>query len=214
MMIRILIADDHDIVRAGIRRFLELENDMEIVGEAGTGRETLSLCGKLKPDVILLDLDMPDIDGLEAIPQLVALHPEVGILVLTMHDNEEYAIRAMKSGAMGFVLKGSSPGDLPRAVRAVNAGNKFIAAPVMEKIALRRCNSDASDSLELLSDRELQIIKRIARGMKLREIGDELNLSISTVATYKKRLMYKLNANGDIELMSFARKHGLADGKD
>lgn len=210
-MIRIIIADDHDIVRDGVRRILETKDDLKVVGEAGTGRETIELCNRQKADVLLLDLDMPDMDGLEVTKQIISSHPDVKILILTMHDDAEYAERVMKAGASGFVLKASSPNELPDIVRKVTSGKIYVHPSILEKTALRQYRPAKVGSVSALSDREHQVIIMLARGMRLREIADELNLSTSTVATHKKRLMDKLGLKKNVDLMSFTAKHGLVD---
>lgn len=208
-MIRILVADDHDIVRTGVRHILELTPDFEVAGEAGTGREALQMCRELNPDVLLLDLDMPDMDGLDVIVNLHASMPKIRIIVLTMHDKEDYAARAIKSGAAGFLLKGSKPGDLPTAVRAVVEGKSYVAAEIAEKLALRYCADAGTSPIEKLSMREMQIITRLARDMKLREIAEELNLSVSTVSTYKQRITDKFGLKRRGDYVEFARKYDL-----
>lgn len=210
-MIRTLIADDHDIVRTGLRKILEFESDMEVVGEAGTGRIAIDLCRELSPDVLLLDLDMPDIDGLDVISQLTAMHAAAKILVLTMHDNVEYSARAFKSGASGYLLKGSSSDELPSAVRAVHGGKKYICPAMAEKMALRSFSGQDENSTGALSDRELQVLTRVAQGKKLQEIADELCLSINTASTYKRRIKEKLNLGNDIEIAEFAKRTGLIE---
>jgi DNA-binding NarL/FixJ family response regulator len=209
-MIRVFIADDHDIVRDGVRRILESFRDMEVVGEAGTGRETLDKCKTLGFDVLLLDLDMPDLGGLEVLCRIRAMRPGAAILILTMHDNEEYAKRALREGAAGFILKGSAPGELPAAVRKVAEGKNYISPCIMEKITMQQCSPGGESPLSELSTRELQILSCLARYMKIREIAEELNLSASAVSTYKTRIKNKLNIRENAELMRFADKHGLA----
>ncbi len=210
-MINVFIADDHDIVRDGVKRILESFPDMKVVGEAGNGHDTISLCKNVKFDVLLLDLDMPDLGGLEVVGTMKAMLPGSRILILTMHDNEEYAKRALKEGADGYILKGSSPGELPAAVRKVAEGKNYISPAIMEKIVLQQCSKHGENPLSALSTRELQILSRLARHKKIREIADDLNLSISTVNTYKSRLVKKLNIEGRADMMRFAEKHNLSD---
>jgi two-component system, NarL family, invasion response regulator UvrY len=211
-MIKIIIADDHDIVREGLTRILELKGDIKVAGEASTGREALRLCMDLKPDVALLDLDMPEMDGIEATRRITAASPETKVLILTMHDSEEYAVRALSAGASGYLLKAAGRGILPDAVRKVAAGGTAVNPEIMEKITLRHVKKAPGDPLESLSDREMQILVRTARGMTLEKIADELSLGVSTVFTYKKRLKQKLGIDRDVDLARFASKHGLTDG--
>lgn len=213
-MIKVMIADDHDMVRSGLRKILELEKDFEVVGEAGTGQTTINLCRELSPDVLLLDLDMPDTDGLDVIPQIVSMDIKTKILVLTMHDNVEYLTRAFKSGASGYLLKGSSSDELPPAIRAVHSGKKYICPVVAEKMAMRSFAQHGDNPVSTLSDRELQVLKKVAVGKKLKEIADELFLSINTASTYKKRVKEKLGLNNDIEIAEYARKKNLIASDD
>ena len=209
-MIRLLVADDHALVRGGLCRLLESKEDIQVVAEAGNGHEAVSLCREHKPDVVLLDLDLPDIDGLEVTRQIMSFQPGVRVLILTMHDSEEYANRAIQAGAAGFIIKGVSPKELPEAVRRVAAGNTYITPSIMERMIMRRINHD-DNPLERLSERELQVLVKLAQGKEIRDITDELSLSPSTVGTYKKRIFEKLEFNNMAELIRFAMKNKLID---
>lgn len=208
-MINIVIADDHALVRAGLCRLLESKDDIRVVGETGTGRETIDLCEELKPDVLLLDLDMPDIDGLEVTRKLVGSRPDTKILILTMHDHDEYAIRLIQAGALGFIVKGSSPSELPDAIRKVASGKLYMAPPIMEKLFNRQQKTTKDNPLTLLSEREMQVMVRLSQGMGINDIAKELTLSTSTVGTYKRRILDKLGLENISELVRFAMRFGL-----
>ena len=212
-MIRILIADDHELFRAGIIRLLEMVEDIEVVGQAGTGREAVALCRELNPDVLLLDMSLPDTDGLEVTRQVVASTPETKVLMLTMHDNEEYAMRLMQAGAKGFLVKGISPRELPEAIKKVAEGKVHVTQAVMEKMmALINKPSASKDRLPELSDREFQVFVRLVNGKAHSEICSELCLSSSTVGTYRRRIMDKLGLKNNSEMIKFAMKQGLVEG--
>lgn len=208
-MIRILIADDHDLFRAGLRMLIETQSDMKVVGEAGTGRETIGLCKRIMPDVLLLDLDMPDIDGIEVTQQVVASQPDVRILVLTMYDSEDYAMQLTRCGAVGYIVKGTSPKDLPEAIRMVVRGEQYISPHISEKILLETKRFRKEAPLDLLSTREIQVLSKLAQGNTVRDIAEELDLSVKTVETYKRRTMHKLDLRNVSDITRFALKHDL-----
>jgi two-component system, NarL family, invasion response regulator UvrY len=210
-MIRIVLADDHALFRAGLRRLLEAENDMQVVAEAGNGREAVRLAKEHKPDVAVLDFAMPDIDGLEATKQILAHNGRARILIITMYDNEEYAIRFLQAGVAGFIVKETSPEELPAAIRKIADGRIYITPSIMERIALRHHQSQKDNPVAQLSDRELQVLIRMAIGRSVAEISDELGLSVSTVKTYKTRILEKLNLRNVSDLTRFAIRYGLID---
>jgi len=207
-MITVLVADDHAMVRAGLVRLLESREDISVLGEAGLGREAVSMCRNLKPQVVLLDLDLPDIDGIEVTQQILSVQPEVRILILTMHDSEDYANRLIQAGAAGFIVKGSAPAELPEAVRRVASGGSYITHSMMERMIFNR-REKSDNPISSLSDRELQVFTKFAQGKEIREIADELGLSPSTVGTYKRRIFEKLNIGNMAELFRLAMRHGI-----
>lgn len=207
-MINVLVADDHAMVRAGLCRLLESREDIKVVGEAGLGREAVDLCRKLKPHVVLLDLDLPDIDGIEVTHQILSLQPEMRVLILTMHDSEDYAGRLIQAGAAGFIIKGNSPGELPDAVRRVAGGGTYITPSMMERMIMNR-RDKVEHPLATLSDRELQVMTKFAQGKEIRDITEELGLSPSTVGTYKKRIFEKLGFANMADLIRFAIRQGI-----
>ncbi len=210
-MIRILVVDDHAVVREGLCRLLDGEDDIEVIGQAGTGREALEICERLKPEVVLLDYSLPDMDGLEATSRIISLKTGARILVLTMHASEEYAIRLIRAGAAGFVVKGASPEELLTAVRKVARGGSYVSSSILEKMVGRMGQSGADLPESVLSDREIQVLVRLARGTTTREISEELHLSISTVETYRGRILEKLSLRNNSDLTRFAIRRGLVD---
>lgn len=212
-MIRVLVVDDHTLVRAGLCRLLESEDDIEVVGQSGTGIEAVELCGKLKPNVVVLDYNLPDIDGLETTERIVALKSGARVLVLTMYANEEYAIRVIRAGASGFIVKGASTDELIAAVRKVANKGTYVTPSIQEKMLGRigRHDEDAPESL--LSNREMQVLLRLARGAATREVAQELSLSLSTVETYRSRILEKLDLRNNSDLTRFAIRRGLIESQ-
>lgn len=209
-MIKLVIADDHELVRAGIRRLLEADGDIVVLAEAGNGHEAVRLCGEHKPDIAVLDYNMPDIDGLETTRQIVALGADIKVLILTMYDNEEYAVRVIQAGATGFIVKGTSPEELLAAVRRLAGGKTYITPSVMEKIAFKT-SADKENPVSTLSDRELQVLVMLARGHVVKEVSEKLSLSPSTVETYRRRLMEKLGLRNLSDITRLAIRSGLIE---
>ena len=211
--IRVLIADDHAIVREGIRMILEAHDDIEVVGEAADGRETIDLAEKLLPDVILMDIAMPGLGGLEATLEIVKNNPESKVLVLTQYDNSEYIYRFLKAGASGYVLKKTVGSDLVSAIRTVSRGQSIIdptIADVVIKGYLDHPETASDESLyERLSDREKTVFKLIAEGYTSRQIADTLYLSVKTVMTHRANIMEKLALHNRAELIKYAIRQGL-----
>ena len=208
-MIKILVADDHNIVRAGLCRLLETEQDFQVTGQAGNGHDAVKLCRELSPDVLLLDLDMPGIDGIEVTRQVVSSCPGVKVFVLTMYSHEEYAVRILNAGGAGFAVKGITEDELPDAIRMVAKGKSYISPAITEKTFLRSRVVNHEDPLAMLSEREMQVFIRLARGVSLIDISDELCLTESSVRTYKRRAMEKLGLNSLSDLIRFAIRQGL-----
>jgi two-component system invasion response regulator UvrY len=210
-MIRVLVVDDHTLVRAGLCRLLDAEEGIEVVGETGSGREAVDLCQKLKPDVVLLDYNLPDMDGLETTSRIVPLKTGARILILTMYANEEYAIRVIRAGASGFVVKGAAPEELLEAVRKVARQGTYVTPAIMDKMVGRMGQPETETPESGLSDREMQVLIRLAHGSTTREVAEELCLSISTVETYRSRILEKLNLRNNSDLTRFAIRRGLID---
>lgn len=210
--IKVIIADDHSYIRIGLKSIINEAPGMELVGEASCGREALDLCKKLKPNVMVLDYGLPDIDGLEVTKQITAdKSVSTRVLILTMHDSEEYAVRLIRAGAAGFMVKDSSSETLPAAIKKVAEGGTFISPTLFEAITLKGVGSDKATPADGLSDRELQVIIRLAKGMSIHEISDELNLGYSTVDNYKRRSLEKLDLRNDADLTRFAIRNKLID---
>mgnify|MGYP001167285857 CR=1 FL=1 len=211
--IRILIADDHAIVRDGIRMILALHGDIETVGEAANGQEAIEQCNALQPDVVLMDISMPGLGGLEAMLEILKLKPETRVLVLTQYDNIEYIYRFLKSGAAGYVLKKSAGDDLVAAIRAVHMGKSFVDPAIADKVIkgfLETPGVNADEVVyESLTDREKQVLKLIAEGKTNQQIADMLFLGIKTVMTHRTTLMEKLGFHNRTELVRWAYQKGL-----
>ncbi len=209
--IRVLIADDHTIVRSGVKLLLEAEADFLVVGEARDGAEAVALAEALHPHVILMDVAMPGLDGMEATRQIKAQWPEISVLALTMHRSDEYFFAMLKAGASGYVLKGADATDLIHAIRIVSRGEVFLYPTMAERLVhdfLSR--SDRATASELgLSPREQEILELLAKGYSGKEIAEQLVLSPSTVHSHRSNLMRKLGLSTRHELIEFARRHGL-----
>jgi two-component system response regulator NreC len=213
--IRLLVVDDHPVVRAGLRMLLAAQPDMEVVGEAADGRTAVERAVELRPDVVVMDLTMGDMDGLAATREIVNRLPRTRVVVLTMHDNEEYLRQALKAGAAGYVLKEAVDTEIAVAIRVVQRGEVFVY-PSFTRVLLgdliptRDRDDDAQqDGYELLSEREKAVLQLVALGDTNREIAERLFLSVRTVETYRARLMEKLNLKSRGELVRYALRKGL-----
>lgn len=210
-MITVIVADDHGVVRAGFSRLIGAEHDMEVVGEASDGREAVEMCKTLKPDVVVMDYEMPGMDGLEATRQITELKLGSKILILTIFDNKEFALSFIKSGASGYLCKKISAQELPMAVRKVAAGDIYFSASFKDQESTRKTGSGEKDLVSLLSNREYQIFIRMSRGKTMAEVADELSISYSTVKTFKYRIMEKLNLKKDSDMTFYAINKGLIE---
>lgn len=208
--IRVLLADDHALVRQGFRLILSAQPDIEIVGEAGNGRETLELVEKLRPDVVVMDVAMPEMNGIEATRRLAALAPRTRVLALSMHKDSVYVREILRAGARGYLLKDAFDRDLVAAVRAVAAGEGYLSPAVSEAV-LSDYRRHVSDPLDLLTSREREVLQLIAEGKTNKEIASILNLSVYTVDAHRGRIMEKLNVHTVSELVRFAVRAGLVD---
>lgn len=209
--IRVLIADDHTIVRSGVRLLLEAEPEIQVVGEALDGLQAVALTEALRPNIVLMDIAMPGVDGLEATRQIKARWPEVHVLVLTMHRSDEYFFEALKAGASGYVLKAAETSDLIHAVRVVAEGEVFLYPTMATKLLREHLSRVAGDAEAgpSLSAREREILGLLAEGYSNKEIADKLVISPSTVHTHRSNLMNKLGLNSRYELIQYARQRGL-----
>ncbi|MDJ0720085.1 MAG: response regulator transcription factor [Desulfobacterales bacterium] len=209
-MIKVLLADDHSIVREGLRRIVEESADMEVVAEAADGRDAIRQVETAAPDVAVVDISMPGFDGLEVITRLKGSHPELPVLILTMHEEAQYIVRAIEAGAMGYLTKQSAPEQLVEAIRKVLKGHRFITDEAAELLALRIARGTHKQTpLDSLSMRELQVLRRLAMGYTNREIASAYGISIKTVDTYRFRLLKKLNLRNNAQLSRFAIQNQL-----
>lgn len=212
-MIRIILADDHAVMRRGLRLVLEQQEDFEVVGEASDGRAAVSLAETVKPDVAVLDITMPNLNGIEAARQISARHPGVSTIVLSMHADESFVLRALKAGARAYVLKESAEGDLINAVRMVSEGKSFFSPVVsrmlVEDYVRQLQDRDIEDSYELLTIREREILQLIAEAKSNKEIANMLNLSLYTVETHRSNILDKLNLHSVPELILYAVRKGV-----
>jgi DNA-binding NarL/FixJ family response regulator len=211
-MITILLADDHSLMRAGLKRILEDEPDMQVVAEASDGLEAVETYQRIRPTVIILDISMPKMDGLEVLRRILELDPKVRILFLTVYPEKQYGARVLKAGALGYVTKGICSYDLPQAVRTVAGGRKYISDEAKDILAMQALVSRSDLApLERLSNRELQVLRLIARGSRTRQIANQLGVSIKTVHTYRVRLLEKLGLESNADLCRFAFEQGLTE---
>jgi DNA-binding NarL/FixJ family response regulator len=226
--IRVLLADDHDILRQGLRLLLQAQPDITVIGEARTGIEAINQAQQLKPDVVVLDISMPEVDGLEACQRIRVQHPDIQVLILTMHESEEYFLQALRMGAAGYLVKKVAPGDLSNAVRSIAHGGAFLY-PGLAKALIRAYltptltnNTPAEQQpeavevaatpereLSVLTPRELEVLTQVAAGQTNQEIADRLILSIKTVQAHRANVMEKLGLHNITHLVRFALRHRL-----
>jgi DNA-binding NarL/FixJ family response regulator len=209
-MIRILLADDHALVRQGFRMILSAQPDMQIVGEAGNGREAVELGEKLQPDLVIMDVTMPELNGVEATRRLAAVAPRARVLALSMHKDSVYVREILRAGARGYLLKDSVDADLLAAVRAIAKGEGYLS-PAVSDAVLSDYRRHVTEPLDLLTSREREVLQMIAEGKTNKEIATSLNLSVYTVEAHRGRVMEKLNLHSTSELVRFALRNGLID---
>ena len=210
-MIRVVIADDHTILREGLKQLLQSAADLTVAGEAGNGHEVLAHVRGTAFDVLLLDMSMPGKSGMELIRQVKAERPKLRVLVLSMHEEHQYAVRSIRAGASGYLTKESAALELVAAIRKVAGGGAYISAEVAEQLALASMPRAEGPPHTLLSDREYQVFRRLVAGAAVTQIAGDLNLSVKTVSTHKARLMEKLGVGNQAELIHYALKHRLSD---
>ena len=208
--IRILLADDHAVVRQGFRMILSAHADLEIVGEAGNGREAIELSATLRPDVVVMDVAMPELNGIEATRRLTAENPHIRVVALSMHTDSVYVREILRAGARGYLLKDSVAEDLVAAVRAVAGGEGYLS-PAISNAVLDDYRKHVTNPIDLLSSREREVLQMLAEGKTNKEIAVTLNLSVYTVDAHRGRIMEKLNVHSINELVRFAVRNGLID---
>ena len=210
-MIRVMLVDDHDLVRTGIKRLLEDHPNIKIVGEAVSGEQALDQLTENDPDVVLMDINMPGIGGLEATRKLLQRKPKLKIIVVTMHEDDMFAQRLLKAGAMGYITKGAKVDEILQAVQAVMDNQRYICPSIAQQIALSQVAEQDSSPFESLSERELQVLLMMMDGQTISAISEKLCLSPKTVSTYRTRLYAKLGVQNDIELARLALQHGVVE---
>lgn len=214
MSITVLLADDHAVVRDGLKSLLEAQPDIHVAGIAGDGREAVAKAAELKPDVVVMDISMPDMNGVEAARRIHAARPETRIVMLSMHSDAEHVYRALEAGATGYLLKNSAGTELVAAVRAVHLGRRYLTEQINELVIAGYLGEHrAASPLDSLSKRERDILQLIVDGRSNREAADLLHVSIKTVETYRSRMLQKLGIKNVTELVKFAISHGLTQVK-
>lgn len=212
-MINVLLVDDHDLVRTGIKRILDDVSGIKVVGEANSGEDAVKQVRKSHPNVVLMDVKMPGIGGFEATRKLLRIDPDIKVLVLTICDNDLYPARLLQVGAAGYLTKGASMEEMVRAIRAVNAGQRYISPDIASRLAFRHVTDSEISPFELLSERELQVMIMITKGLNALAIAENLCLSAKTVNSYRYRIFKKLKVKNDVELTLLAIRHGLVDSE-
>ena len=210
-MIRTLIADDHAVVRQGLRQILEETGDIVVAGEAATGQEVLHHVRKQEWDLVVLDLNMPGASGIDVLKTLRQERPKLPILVLSMHAEDQYALRVIRAGASGYLTKESAPNDLIQAARKVVAGGRYVSPALAELLVAEVAEGNGGPLHKALSDREFQVLRLLGQGMAVSEIAEALSLSPKTVSTYRRRLLDKMSMKSNAELIHYAVKNGLVE---
>lgn len=211
--INILIVDDHDLVRSGIRRMLEDVSGIKIVGEAKSGEEAIKSVRELKPEVVLMDVKMPGIGGLEATRKLLRIDPDIRVLIVTVCDDDLFPSRLLQAGAAGYLTKGVSLDEMVQAIKAVYTGQRYISPEIARQLALKHLTDQDESPFDNLSERELQVTLMIVNGQRVQDISDRLCLSPKTVNSYRYRIFDKLDVKNDVELTLLAIRYGLMDAE-
>jgi two-component system, NarL family, invasion response regulator UvrY len=214
LVINVLIVDDHDLVRTGIRKILSEVSGIKVVGEACTGEESVKLARQHNPHVVLMDVKMPGIGGFEATRKLLRMDPDLKVLVLTTVNNDLYPARLLQIGAAGYITKGSSMDEMVQAIRVVNSGQRYISPEIASQLAFRHVNDKEDSPFDTLSERELQVMLMITKGIKVQDIAEKLCLSPKTVNSYRYRIFEKLGVKNDVELTLLAIRYGLIESED
>jgi two-component system invasion response regulator UvrY len=208
-MIKVLLVDDHELIRTGVKGILDKAPDIDVSGEASSGEEAIELLQKTSPDVVLMDVNMPGMGGIEATRRLLRIKPDLKVIALTVLDEDPFPSRLHEVGAMGFLTKGCPADEMLRAIRAVVGGHHYIASDVARKHTLTEWQGNADNPFKVLSSREVQVLLQILEGHKNLEISDILSLSPKTVSTYRQRIYDKLDIKNDVELTRLAYRHGI-----
>lgn len=211
-LIKVLLVDDHELVRIGIKRLLQDIQGIKVVGEASSGEQAVLFAKDMQPDVVVMDVHMPGIGGLEATRKMIRHNPDIKILALTIYEDEPYPSRLLQAGASGYITKGCDPEEMIRAIRTIHAGQRYISPGIAQQIAIKRFTKGDESPLDLLSERELQIMLMITQGQKVQDISKKLCLSPKTVNSYRYRIFDKLHINSDVELTLMAMRLGMFEG--
>ena len=213
-MIKIVVVDDHDLVRTGISRMLEDVSGLKVIGQAASGEEALKLAREIEPDVILMDVKMPGIGGLEATRKLQRTNPDINVIAVTVCEEEPFPSKLLQAGASGYLTKGAALDEMVKAIRVVQSGQRYISPEIAQQLALKQFSGEAGGSpFDELSERELQIAMMIVNCHKVPEISDKLFLSPKTVNSYRYRVFEKLGIHSDVELTLLAVRHGMLDAE-
>ena len=210
-MITVFLVDDHELVRTGIKRILDDIRGIKVVGDADNGEDAVAYCRKNSPNIVLMDMNMPGIGGLEATKKVLRYNPDVKVIVLTVHTENPFPTKVMQAGASGYLTKGAGPDEMVNAIRMVHSGQRYISPEIAQQMALSQFSSASENPFAELSERELQIMMMITKGQKVTDISEQLNLSPKTVNSYRYRLFSKLDISGDVELTHLAIRHGMID---
>lgn len=213
-MIRVMLVDDHELVRTGLSRILSDTRDIIVVGEAASGEDAQAMARRTKPDVVLMDVNMPGIGGLEATRKLLKQDPRLKIIIVTVHVDEPYPTRLLEAGAAGYLTKGCGVNEMIRAIKTVNAGERFVSSDIAQRLALSMLPGGEASPFDNLSSREMQVMLMITQGESIQEISKKLCLSPKTVSTYRYRLFDKLGVDNDVELTRLAIRHGMVERGD
>ena len=212
-MIKVFLVDDHELVRTGIRRILEDVRGIKVVGEAHSGEDAVKWCRTEQADIVLMDMNMPGIGGLEATKKILRFNPDMKVIVLTIHTENPFPTKVMQAGAAGYLTKGAGPDEMVNAIRMVQSGQRYLSPEIAQQMALSQFTPDSENPFKELSERELQIMIMITKGEKVTDISEQLNLSPKTVNSYRYRLFSKLSISGDVELTHLAIRHGILDAE-
>ena len=210
-VIKIILADDHELVRTGIRRILDDVSDFSVVAEAKNGEDAVKFCRQNAPDIVLMDVNMPGMGGLEATKKIVRMSENTRVICLSMHKEHPIPSQVMQIGAFGFLTKDADPDEMIRAIYKVHSGQKYLPPEIAQSIAISKLAPDADNPFDNLSSRELNIAMRLTKGQKVPEIANELSINAKTVNTYRYRMFEKLNVKTDVELTHLALRHKLID---
>lgn len=211
MLITVMIVDDHDLVRAGIRSLLSDVNGIKVVAEAASGEDAVKVAKEKRPQVILMDVKMPGIGGLEATRRILRGDPDAKVIALTVYGGEPFPTKLLQAGAVGYLTKGSDAEEMVQAILSVQHGKRYLSPEVAQQLALKHLSNEEASPFDSLSEREMQVMLMIVNGQKVQEISDKLCLSPKTVNSYRYRLFEKLSLNSDVELTHLAIRHGILD---